>query len=136
MKHASSQSLEVNRGELFTKGVGASKDVLGQVVKIKVAKNKLGQPYNTATLDLYYATGIDKIMELVEVAKLVGVLQGTSWLKYIDTSTGEIKLDKDGNEYKWNGVNKVVEAIKDDLSRTGGDLYNEMYQVVNKVLRG
>jgi recombination protein RecA len=135
IKHAATQILEVNKGEQFVKGTGNNKEVLGQKIKVKVAKNKLAPPYTNAELDMYYATGVDKIMELVDTAKLVGVLQGTSWLKYIDPTTGELILDSSGNEVKWNGINKAVEAVKADI-QAGGSLYNEMYDLVNKALRG
>jgi recombination protein RecA len=136
LKHAYTHQLEVSMGEQFAKGNGASREVLGQKIKVKVAKNKIAAPHRTAELDLYYATGVDKIFELVSVAKTIGVLQGTSWLRYMNPTTGEVFSDKEGKEMKYNGLAKVIEAMKEDAVQTGGEMYNQMYDLVNSVLRG
>lgn len=133
IKHACVQRLEVAQGEQFVKGTGATRQVIGQQIKVKLTKNKIGHPYTTATLDLYYDTGIDKISELVSVAKALGVLQGTNWLKFVDPTTGEV-FTRGNEEIKFNGVAKAIEALKDDI-QNGGELYAQMFTVVNKVIR-
>lgn len=136
LKHAYSQQLDLSIGEYFTKGSGDARQYFGQQIKIKVSKNKIAPPFKTASIDIYYEHGVDKVMELVTVAKEIGVLQGTSWLRFIDPETGEVKLDKDGNELKWNGVAKTRDALVDDIARNNGEIYTELYTVVQKLLRG
>jgi recombination protein RecA len=136
LKHAYSQILDVSMGEQFTKGNGTSKEVLGQKIKVKVSKNKIAPPYKHTELDLYFDSGVDKIFELTSVAKILGILQGTSWLKFINPVTGEIYLDEDGKEYKFNGLVKTIEFMKEDVKLNGGKLYNDMFNVVNQVIRG
>lgn len=136
IKHAATQRLEVSRGDQFAKGQGMDRIVLGQQTKIRIAKNKISAPYKTASLDLYFDTGVDKIAEVVNVAKAIGVLNGTSWLKFMDPTTGEIFYDVSGkNEIKFNGVTKTIEALKEDIQNNGGELYYKMFDLVNQVLR-
>jgi len=136
LKHGYSQQLEISMGEQFAKGTGASKEILGQKIKVRVVKNKVAPPHKHTEIDLYFDSGIDKIVELASVAKTVGVLQGTSWLKYINPLTGEMILDAEGKEFKLNGLAKVIEYIREDTKSTGGKFYNEMYELVQEVLRG
>lgn len=135
IKHCATQRLEVSRGDQFAKGTGMDRVVMGQQTKIRIAKNKIAAPYKTATLDLYFDTGVDKIAELVNVAKAIGVLNGTSWLKFMDPTSGEVFSDANGNEIKFNGATKTIEALKYDIQNNGGELYYRMFDVVNEVLR-
>lgn len=136
LKHAYTQQLEVNLGEQFAKGSGADKSILGHRMKIKVSKNKVAPPYRTATLDLYYEQGVDKIVEIVNASKELGILAGTSWLKLVNPETGEVELDTEGKEIKFNGVNKTVDAIKEGINAGDSSLYEKLYNYVNYVIRG
>jgi len=136
LKHAYSQVLEVSIGDYFSKGQGDKKKVLGQQIKVKVAKNKIAPPFRTATIDVYYENGIDRVRELVLVAKEIGVLQGTSWLKFVNPSTGEIYSDEDGKEIKWNGTDKTCEALVQDIQENNGILYSLLEATVHETLRG
>lgn len=135
IKHNYSQQVDVSVGELFNVGTGANKRTIGQQVKVKVAKNKVGIPYRTAALDIYYDYGVDRITELISVAKELGVLVGTSWLTFIDPATGEMFRDGD-KEIKFNGAARAREEIVQDLEKGSGQLYNSIYNVVQRVLRG
>jgi len=134
LRHNYSQILEVALGEQFVKGTGDNKQVLGQQIKIRCIKNKIAPPYRTATIDLYYDTGVDRITELVNVAKTLNILSGSNWLKLINPLTGEVILDEQGNEIKFNGFAKTVEAIKEDLTKEG-KLYDLIFNLVNEVIR-
>jgi recombination protein RecA len=129
MKHAFSQMVDITIGEQFAKGTGDARVVFGQQLKAKVSKNKVGAPYKTATLDLYYENGVDRVMELVNIAKYLGVFQGTNWLKLCDPTTGEIF-----EEIKFNGVVKAVEALREDVNGAG-ELYIKIYDIVNRTMR-
>lgn len=136
LKHAYSQQMEVSIGEYFTKGSGAAKEFFGQQSKVKVAKNKIAPPFRTATLDLYYAYGMDKVMELVQVAKEIGVLQGTSWLKLVNPETGEVYMDEEQKEMKWQGIAKTREAMVEDIENNEGRTYLLLEELVQKAIRG
>ncbi len=136
LKHNASINLDVAKGDYFSTGTGANKNVLGQQIVVKTSKNKVAPPHRRATIDIYYETGIDAFNELVLVAKELGVLSGTSWLKWVDTTTGDILTHPTtGEELKWNGLPKTKEAIIEDY-KNGGEIYARMYAQVNKLLRG
>jgi len=136
LRHASTHTLEVAIGDYFTKGTGRDKKYFGQQIRVKVAKNKIAPPFRQATIDLYYEHGIDRISELVLVAKEVGVLQGTSWLTFADPRTGEIIVGDDGEDLKWNGVKKTQEALMEDIKNNNGKLYTQMFMLVQEIIRG
>lgn len=135
LRHAYTQQLDVSIGEYFTKGTGANKEYLGQQIKVKVSKNKVAPPFRQATLDIYYDHGLDKIMELVHVAKEIGVLQGSSWLKLVNPLTGEVITDEEGNEIKFNGVQKAREALVEDIETNEGKIYLTIFNLVNEIIR-
>jgi recombination protein RecA len=131
LKHAYTVQCDVSIGEYFSKGTGASKVVLGQQIKIKVAKNKIAAPHKTATIDVYYEHGMDRVMELVQVAKAINVLTGTSWLQFTNPLTGEIF-----EGLRWNGINKTKEALMDDIENNNGEIYTQLFNVVQEVIHG
>ena len=136
LKHAYTQQLDVSVGEYFQKGTGDKRQVLGQQAKIKVAKNKIAPPLRQAKIDLYYDHGMDRMMELVSVAKEIGVLSGTSWLKLVNPATGEVVTDAEGNELKWNGLTKTHEAMIEDIETNEGAIYLQLEDFVNTAIRG
>ena len=136
LKFAYTHQVDVSIGEQFRKGTGDATIVLGQQIKTKIAKNKIAPPHKRATLDLYYEFGIDKIVELVSVAKAIGVLNGTSWLTLVDITTGEVIKTQDSKDIKFNGKDKAIEALKEDVANNGGELYCLMFDIVNRALRG
>lgn len=136
IRHAATTILEVAIGEFFTKGTGVDRKYFGQQMRVKVAKNKIAPPFRQASIDLYYEYGVDRIAELVAVSKEIGVLQGSSWLRLANPITGELVIDENGNEYKWNGVNKTKEALMDDIQNNGGSIYSLIFSIVQEVIRG
>ena len=136
IRHASSMTLEVATGEFFTKGTGQDRKYFGQQMRIKVSKNKIAPPFRQASIDLYYEYGVDRIAELIAVSKEIGVLQGTSWLRLTNPTTGELVVDENGNEYKWNGVNKTKEALMEDIQNNEGKIYTKIFDIVQEVIRG
>lgn len=136
LRHAYTQKLEVAVGDYFTKNSSGTKEVLGQQIKVKVTKNKIAAPYKTAVIDVYYEHGVDKIIELIKVAKLLGILVGSNWLKLVDPSTGEVVTDENGNEVKFNGEAKAREALVEDINNNEGKIYIKIYDMIQTILRG
>lgn len=135
LRHAYTQQLDVSVGEQFAKGTGENREVFGQKIRVKVAKNKIYPPHKQASIDLYYEYGVDKVSELVNVAKELNILAGTSWLTFIDPRTGEVFQDS-GTDIKFHGQKKAVEALKEDILNNGGRLYTQMMNLVQDILRG
>lgn len=135
LKYAATQTLEVTTGEYFIKQEGGNKKYLGQQIKVKVTKNKIAPPFRTATIDLYYEYGVDRLSELIVVAKELGILSGTNWLKLIDPKTGEVILDDNGNEIKFNGVAKAREYLVEDINNNHGKVFSIIYSMVQQMIR-
>lgn len=85
---------------------------------------------------MYYEYGVDKIAELVAVAKEIGVLQGSNWLTLVDPRTGEVMENEEGNVLKWNGTKKTQEAIMNDIKNGEGKLYFKIFNLVQDIVRG
>ena len=62
----------------------------GVHIKAKVVKNKVAAPYRTGEYDLIYGKGIDRVGDLVDVAKAKDILQlNGSWYSYGETRVGQ-----------------------------------------------
>ena len=70
LKFYSSIRLEVRKGEAIKQGT----EVIGNRVKIKVAKNKVAPPFKTAEFDLTYGEGYSRIGGLIDIGVEFDVL--------------------------------------------------------------
>ena len=57
-----------------SKTVGADKEAVGNHVKVKVVKNKVGIPFKHAEFDIIFGVGIDEASDLVKVAETLGIV--------------------------------------------------------------
>ena len=56
---------------------------------IKAVKNKVGSPFQETDVYLDYSEGIDKFGDLVKYCKDMGVIEGTTWLKFEGENIGQ-----------------------------------------------
>lgn len=63
--------MEVRRGPSIT----AQKEVVGNLVRVKITKNKVGRPFRQAEFNLIYGKGIDKIGAMFDVAVHFDIIQ-------------------------------------------------------------
>lgn len=108
IRHHSSLTVDVSMRQPYKHG----SQRIGHRTKTYVRKNKVAQPFLSAEFDMYYATGVDVVAEMVNTAIRVGIIeQKSSWFYFneIDIDSGEIL-----HEYKWNGRTAVDEAFKED----------------------
>jgi len=65
-------------------------DIIGNRVKFKAVKNKVGTPYRETEADLYFDRGFDTLGSLVEAAVRKGVVQQKgSWFYYKEERLGQ-----------------------------------------------
>ncbi|MCR5833806.1 MAG: recombinase RecA [Selenomonadaceae bacterium] len=70
LKFYSSVRLEVRKGEAIKRGT----EVIGNRVKIKVAKNKVAPPFRTAEFDLIYGEGYSRVGAIVDMGVAFNIL--------------------------------------------------------------
>jgi len=76
--------LEVSR----IKNIGATDSVIGHQVKVKVTKNRHAAPFQLATFDIYYDSGVSNESTLLDWAIEAGLIRASgAW--YSDVETGE-----------------------------------------------
>ena len=117
LKFYSSVRLDVRRGEALKTG----QDVYGNVVKIKVVKNKVAPPFKTATVNMIYGEGISHLDEVINMAVENDIIDKSgAWFSY--------KGDKIGQgfqavrEFMKNNPEidaEVTAAVKEKLFGTG-----------------
>jgi recombination protein RecA len=97
LKFFASVRLDVRRSDI-KKG----DDLIGQTLRIKAFKNKMGNPKMDCEIDLIYGKGINVIGDTIKYASEIGVLQQAgSWYKLEGQNIG-------------NGVDATVEALASD----------------------
>lgn len=86
LKFYASVRLDVRRVESIKDGA----EVVGNRVKVKVAKNKCAPPFRTAEFDLMYGTGISREGSLLDVAHDLGLVKKSgSWFTYESVQLGQ-----------------------------------------------
>lgn len=98
LKFFASVRLEVKRVDILTEGEAA----IGQTVRIKVMKNKVGPPFGKIEADLFFGIGFDLQMEIIELAIRKGIIkQGGAWFSI------------EGGE-AFQGRSKLADHLKDN----------------------
>jgi len=86
LKFYSSVRLEIRRSEAIKHGT----DIVGNVVKVKVVKNKVAPPFKTLVVDLMYGKGISKLGEIIDLAVEEEIInKAGSWFSYNGEKIGQ-----------------------------------------------
>ncbi len=97
--------------------IGSGDDISGNIVKMKVVKNKLAAPFKSATTEIVFSKGISKISEIIEFAEENKI------------------IEKKGSWYSYEGQN--IAQGKQNLKillETSKELYESILNKVNGVL--
>ncbi len=101
---------------VFGKKIYAGKDdptPIGIEQHAKVVKNKVAPPFAQAITRIWFDRGIDVHVELVEAARMAGVVKvDGSWVKA--TLPGYARADRDGVVTLGNGLAAAVAAVRGD----------------------
>lgn len=115
LKFYASTRIEISRTGPLKEG----EQIVGQVVKAKVLKNKVASPYKECEFYLIYGKGISQERELLELATKEGLIsKGGSWLTYVSDTGEEIKLQ---------GLGKFTDYLVDNKDLRE-ELYNKLMQ--------
>ncbi len=86
LKFYSSMRVEVRGGALVKDG----EKVTGRQSKIKIVKNKLGEPFREATPEMVFGQGFSQLVDLLNVGSDLGVLEKSgSWYSYMGERIGQ-----------------------------------------------
>lgn len=111
LKFFSSVRLQIAKGNKI-EGKGGVQ--IGNEIVVTAVKNKVGFPFKTTTLDLYYARGIDLHADAIDFGEKIGV------------------INKEGNTYSFDGVtlgvgrDKARKALTDDA-----ELFERVRKAIN-----
>lgn len=110
--------IRLRMGDWISEGTGENREIVGQVVKFKIEKNKTYKRYQTGEFDFYFsknAAGVqeyynDNIKEVIIASVQYGVIErGGAWFSY------------DGKKYQ--GMPALVEALRENK-----ELIDELYE--------
>ena len=86
LKFYASIRLEIRRGEQIKHGT----DIVGNLARVKVVKNKVAPPFKTVIVDLIYGKGISKTGEIIDIAVEEQLIKKAgSWFSYKDDKIGQ-----------------------------------------------
>ncbi len=95
LRFYSSVRLEVRRGQVLRQ----DGEAIGATCKVKVTKNKLAPPFQTAVFDMYYGNGVDSQGELLDLGQSVGLVKRAgAWYSLVSEFSGEEKVIGQGRE--------------------------------------
>ena len=105
--------VDVKRSDWIELGKGDNKVRVGQTIKVRLIKNKSAPPQQVAFMDFYFRDGglidrgqYDSAKEIIAMGILNGVLRKSGGWYYYHFN---------GEERKWQGADKVVASIREEV---------------------
>ena len=90
LKFYSTLRMEVRR----VSSIGSGNDISGNLVKIKIVKNKLAPPFKSATTEIIFSKGISKHSEIVDLAEAFNVIDKKgAWYSYEGNNLAQGKIN-------------------------------------------
>lgn len=138
LKFFASVRLDVRKTKLITAGGGTKEfgdgdktPPIGNLIKVKAVKNKVGTPFREAEIALLYDSGIDRVGDIVSFADRLGVFSKRgSWFDFVDDSGKVVILGNGGAAAK-----ETVRASKDLQRQIQAAIYNKLNPVNDEVTK-
>ncbi len=117
LKFYASQRLDIRRKAKIENWVAMDKEVVWNLTKVKVIKNKIAPPFKEANFDIMYNQWISKVWEILDIWSQTEVIK-KAWAFY---SYGEIKLGQGREKSKAfltenpKIADEIEEVIKNSL---------------------
>jgi len=117
LKFYASQRLDIRRKEKIEVGAGDNKENTGNLVKVKVIKNKIAPPFRECEFEVMFNEGISKTAEALDIGSSKEIVK-KAWAFY---SFGDVKLGQGKeNSKKFLKENpeilqQIQEAIKNAM---------------------
>ncbi len=109
LRFYSSVRLEVRRGQILRQ----DGEAIGATCKVKVTKNKLAPPFQTAVFDMYYGNGVDNEGELLDLGQSVGLVKRAgAWYSLVSEFSGEENVIGQGREKARNFLKENLEIAE------------------------
>ena len=92
---------------------------IGNIVKVKIVKNKVAPPFRKAEFEITFGEGISKVGEIVDLGVECGIIKKSgSWFSYGESKLGQGRdatkaLLQDNPELCDEIEAKIMEALKD-----------------------
>lgn len=115
LKFYASQRLQVTRSIAKDNKVMNGDTVIGNLIKVKVIKNKVAPPFVECEFDVIYGEGLDKMGEIIDLAVTTKIVSKSgAFFKYGETTLGQGR-----------------DAVK-DLLRDNTELADELTEKIKK----
>ena len=116
LKFYASVRIDIRRIGSIKDGV----DIIGNRVKVKVAKNKVAPPFRVIEFDIMYGLGISKVGEVIDLGVENNIIQKSgSWFSYGETRLGQ-------------GRDSVKEILRDNPEMME-EIEGKIFDIVNGV---
>lgn len=114
LKFYASVRMDIRAKEKITKG----EDIVGNLVRVKVVKNKVAPPFKEAEFEIRYGEGIDKTSSLVDVAVKYGVIEKSgAWFKRNGENLGQ---GKEGLKELLSNDKKLLAEVWAEVKKAAG----------------
>ncbi|MBR2055692.1 MAG: recombinase RecA [Mycoplasmataceae bacterium] len=112
LKFYSSIRIDVRR----ISSISVNDSIIGNIIKMKVVKNKLAAPFKSATTEIIFSKGISRISEIIDLAEQHNIFQKKgSWYFYKDKNIAQgknnLKVLLESSKQIYDEINLEIKQI-------------------------